>query len=480
MNIKLPDYSNAKLLIYGDIMLDRYWYGDTNRISPEAPVPVVRIMQQEERPGGAGNVALNTNALGVKTSLYCFCGDDEIANSLEHKLMNAGISPYFQRISDMPTVTKLRILSLHQQLIRLDFEEFYHEKDGHDDLLSQFINDAPTAQAIILSDYGKGVAQNAAAIINAARKVKVPVFVDPKSKDFNDYKNATIITPNLKEFEAVVGVCKDETMLVERAYNLMKTHDLDGLLITRGAKGMTLVTQKEPVLHLPTQAKDVFDVTGAGDTVIATLAASVAAGCSMAEATYIANIAAGIVVGKLGAATATLPEIRQEIEGHLYTDKGIVTEDRLKAIVHEAQKHGEKVVMTNGCFDILHSGHVMYLEQAKALGNRLIVAVNDDDSVRRLKGGDRPINSLERRMQVLSGLSAVDWVVPFSEDTPERVICRILPDVLVKGGDWQVNQIAGADCVIKAGGEVKILGFEEGISTTKIVDKIRKEQKGDK
>lgn len=480
MNIKLPDYSKAKVIIYGDIMLDRYWYGDTNRISPEAPVPVVRIMQQEDRPGGAGNVALNSNALGAQTSLYCFCGDDDVADTLEHKLSNAGIAPHFQRVPDMPTVTKLRILSLHQQLIRLDFEEFYHEKDGHDDLLSRCENELPTAQAMILSDYGKGVAQNAKHIINAAKKAKVPVFIDPKSHDFSVYNNATIITPNLKEFEAVVGHCKDEAMLVERGYNLMKQHGLEALLITRGSKGMTLITKKDPVLHLPTQAKDVFDVTGAGDTVIATLAASVAAGCSLQEATYLANVAAGIVVGKLGAATATLPELRQEIEGHAYTDKGVVTEDRLKAIVHEAQKHGEKVVMTNGCFDILHSGHVMYLNQAKALGNRLIVAVNDDDSVRRLKGSDRPINSLERRMQVLSGLSAVDWVVPFSEDTPERIICHVLPDVLVKGGDWKVEQIAGSDCVLKAGGQVEVLGFEEGISTTKIVDKIKKDQKGAK
>lgn len=477
MNKKLPDYSEAKVIIYGDIMLDRYWYGDTNRISPEAPVPVVRIMQQDERPGGAGNVALNASALGVKASLYSFCGDDDIANMLEQKLINTGISPHFHRIADMPTVTKLRVLSLHQQLIRLDFEEFYHEKDGHDDLLNRCITELPTAQAMIFSDYGKGIAQNAKQIIAAANNAKVPVFIDPKSNDFTVYNNATIITPNLKEFEAVVGECKDEATLVERGYKLMEVHSLEALLITRGAKGMTLITKKEPILHLPTQAKDVFDVTGAGDTVIATLAASVAAGCSFQEATYLANVAAGIVVGKLGAATATVPELRQKVEEQLYTDKGMVKEDRLKSIVQEAQKHGEKVVMTNGCFDILHSGHVMYLEQAKALGNRLIVAVNNDDSVRRLKGNDRPINSLERRMQVLSGLSAVDWVVSFSEDTPERIICNILPDVLVKGGDWKVEQIAGSDCVLKAGGDVKILGFEEGISTSKIVDKINKEKK---
>lgn len=472
MKVKLPDFKSAKVIVFGDVMLDRYWYGDTSRISPEAPVPVVHINHVEERPGGAGNVALNISSLGASVSLYSMSGADEVADILEHKLAAAGVKPFFHRVTNMPTVTKLRILSLNQQLIRLDFEERFHEVSNHD-LVSHCVNEIAQAKTVVLSDYGKGGIQDAQMIIQAARKAKVPVLVDPKSKDFSQYDYASVITPNMKEFEAVVGECPDEAALTERGFNLIKAHHLSALLITRGARGMTLLEKQGTVLHLPTQAKEVYDVTGAGDTVIGVFAACLATGLSFEHATVIANAAAGIVVGKVGAATVTVPELLREAQGKVNNNRGVVNEDRLFAMVHDAQKHGDKVVMTNGCFDILHSGHVMYLEQAKALGNKLIVAVNDDDSVRRLKGSDRPINSLERRMDVLAGLQAVDWVVPFSEDTPERLICKILPDVLVKGGDWQIDQIAGADCVLKHGGKVKVLGFEEGISTSEIVKKIR-------
>jgi D-beta-D-heptose 7-phosphate kinase / D-beta-D-heptose 1-phosphate adenosyltransferase len=473
MKIHLPKFESIRVLVMGDVMLDRYWHGETSRISPEAPVPVVRVTQQEDRPGGAGNVALNIAALGAKPALYSMCGEDDVADILEHKLTAAGVAVNFQRISGMPTVTKLRVLSLHQQLIRLDFEEPFHQVANHD-LLSRCLHQIPTIDAVVLSDYAKGGIQNTQAIIDAANKANVPVLVDPKSKDFSIYQNATIITPNLHEFEAVVGVCDDERMLVEKGFSLLKSLNLRALLITRGSKGMTLLTDKDLVMHLPTEAKDVYDVTGAGDTVIGVLSASIAAGLPFAEATVLANKAAGIVVGKIGAATVSVPELRKQLMRSSTLDRGILDEDRLYALMKDAQRHGERIVFTNGCFDILHSGHVMYLEQAKALGDRLVVAVNDDDSVKRLKGADRPINSLDRRMAVLSGLASVDWVVPFREDTPQRLICHLLPDILVKGGDWQVDQVAGAECVLRAGGEVKILGFEEGISTTNIVKKIRK------
>lgn len=473
MKIDLPNFQSAKILIVGDVMLDRYWYGDTSRISPEAPVPVVHVLTHEDRPGGAGNVALNVTALDAQASLYSLCGEDDVADILEHKLTAAGVTVHFKRIAGMPTVVKLRVLSLHQQLIRLDFEESFHQISNQD-LLSRCLNDIPQANAIILSDYGKGGLQQTKTIIAAAKKERVPVLVDPKIKDFAFYQGATIITPNLHEFEAVVGKCEDETALVERGYQLLEKIGLEALLITRGAKGMTLITKADPVMHLPTQAKEVYDVTGAGDTVIGVLATALAAGASFQAATILANKAAGIVVGKIGAATASVPELRRALRDAKTIDKGIVDEDRLYTMVKEAQHQGEKVVFTNGCFDILHSGHVMYLEQAKALGDRLIVGVNDDESTKRLKGADRPINTLERRMAVLSALASVDWVVPFNEDTPERLICKLLPDFLVKGGDWHPEQIAGADCVLQSGGEVKILAFEEGISTTHIVQKIKK------
>ena len=261
MNIKLPDFTNANVLVFGDVMLDRYWYGDTARISPEAPVPVVHVNEVEERPGGAGNVALNISTLGVQTTLYSMCGDDAIANTLEHQLIAAGIKPYFQRIADMPTITKLRVLSLNQQLIRLDFEEAFHAISNQV-LIEQCIADMQHAGALIISDYNKGSVQDTHNLIKAAKAQGIPILIDPKSNDFSVYQQASIITPNLKEFEAVVGTCKDETMLIERAYSLIKTHALDALLITRGARGMTLVTQSEPVLHLPTHAQDVYDVTG--------------------------------------------------------------------------------------------------------------------------------------------------------------------------------------------------------------------------
>ena len=410
MNIKLPDFTNANVLVFGDVMLDRYWYGDTARISPEAPVPVVHVNEVEERPGGAGNVALNISTLGVQTTLYSMC-DDAIANTLEHQLIAAGIKPYFQRIADMPTITKLRVLSLNQQLIRLDFEEAFHAISNQV-LIEQCIADMQHAGALIISDYNKGSVQDTHNLIKAAKAQGIPILIDPKSNDFSVYQQASIITPNLKEFEAVVGTCKDETMLIERAYSLIKTHALDALLITRGARGMTLVTQSEPVLHLPTHAQDVYDVTGAGDTVIGVLAAGLAAGMKLPDATTLANIAAGIAVGKIGAATVALSELQCALEPSTSFGQGIVDENKLQNLIKEAQAQGEKVVMTNGCFDLLHAGHVMYLEQAKALGDKLIVAVNSDESVKRLKGDNRPINTEQRRMEVLSGLSAVDWVYP--------------------------------------------------------------------
>jgi D-beta-D-heptose 7-phosphate kinase/D-beta-D-heptose 1-phosphate adenosyltransferase len=298
--------------------------------------------------------------------------------------------------------------------------------------------------------------------------------VDPKGADFSLYRGATLITPNLNEFEAVVGPCADEHELVSRGNVLIKDQQLDALLVTRGEHGMTLLRGGEKELHLPTQAREVFDVTGAGDTVISVMAVALGAGASLPDATALANLAAGIVVGKLGTATVSLPELRRTVQEHQNTGSGVVSEEQLVVMVEDARVHGESIVMTNGCFDILHAGHVAYLERAKQQGDRLIVAVNDDNSVRQLKGPGRPVNSCERRMAVLAALGSVDWVVPFSEDTPERLICRLLPDLLVKGGDYKPEDIAGYRCVKDNGGDVRVLGFEDGCSTSDIIDVIRK------
>jgi D-beta-D-heptose 7-phosphate kinase/D-beta-D-heptose 1-phosphate adenosyltransferase len=472
MKVNVPDFAPARVLVVGDVMLDRYWQGPAARISPEAPVPVVRVEHEEDRPGGAGNVALNVSALGAGATLLGATGDDAAADTLQARLTGAGVTCRFQRVAGVPTVTKLRVLSRHQQLIRLDFEQGFPGFDAAT-LLRAFAAELPAAGAVILSDYGKGALAGSRELIAAARAAGRPVLVDPKSLDFSAYHGATLITPNLKEFEAVVGHCPDERALVERGANLMRAHDLAALLVTRGEHGMTLLRRDEPELHLPARAREVFDVTGAGDTVVSTLAAALAAGEELPAAVALANLAAGIVVGKLGTATVSVPELVYALEAQWEPGRGMMSEAQLAIAMEAARAAGERVVMTNGCFDILHAGHVAYLEQARALGDRLVVAVNDDDSVRRLKGEGRPVNPAERRMAVLAALSAVDWVVPFAEETPERLICALRPHVLVKGGDYRPDQVAGRECVESAGGRVTILPFLPGCSTTDIIHSIR-------
>lgn len=471
MKIPIPPFNLASVLVVGDIMLDRYWYGDTLRISPEAPVPVVRIRQNEERPGGAGNVALNLAALDCKALLFSICGNDEAGQLLENKLVAADVQCFFQREEHFPTVTKLRVLSQHQQLIRLDFEEALTKLDLAN-LLAIYQSQLNSVQAVILSDYAKGVLTEPQLFIALAHKAGIPVFVDPKGTDYQRYRGATLLTPNRKEFEAVVGVCHSEQELSEKGLALLRDLELEALLITRGDQGMTLLRPNHPELHLPAFGREVYDVTGAGDTVIATLAAAVAAGSDLEEAIHLANHAASIVVAKLGAATVNIAELRRAVQKD-GRGKGAMNEEQLLLAVADAKAHGERIVMTNGCFDILHAGHITYLEQAKQLGDRLIVAVNDDESVKRLKGNERPINSLARRMAVLAGLAAVDWVVAFSEDTPERIIEAIQPDVLVKGGDYRIEEIVGADFVLARGGQVKVLDFIDNCSTTTVIEKIR-------
>jgi len=468
----LPDYSNAGVLIIGDVMLDRYWYGPVNRISPEAPVPVVKVDNNEERPGGAANVAMNIASLGGLAHIVGLTGEDEPARVLKETLSSLKVKCDFVSLPDYPTITKLRVMSRGQQLIRLDFEDKFANVD-QELILSRMERTLPQVQAVILSDYDKGALEHVEALIAKARAANVPVFIDPKGTNFEPYRGATLLTPNMSEFEAVVGKVTSEEDLVAKALALIEKFDFSALLVTRSEHGMTLVRQGQKPFHLPTQAKEVYDVTGAGDTVISVLAASVAAGKPLEEACALANAAAGVVVGKLGTSTLSTIELAEAIHGSRDTDFGVITEAALIDAVKAAQAKGEKVVMTNGCFDILHAGHVSYLNNAAKLGNRLIVAVNTDESVKRLKGPGRPVNPTDRRMAVLAGLGAVDWVVPFSEDTPQRLITAILPDLLVKGGDYKPEEIAGGAEVIAAGGEVKVLNFEDGCSTTEIIDAIK-------
>ena len=472
MKVEIPAFSQANVLVVGDIMLDRYWSGATQRISPEAPVPVVRINSDEDRPGGAANVALNIASLGGKATLLGITGVDEASKSLITKLSAMNIVCDFVQQSDVPTITKLRVMSRNQQLIRLDFEESLHaiEKSS---LVNKVESLLAKHQLLLLSDYNKGTLSEVQTLIMLANKYNIPVVVDPKGNDFSRYHGATLLTPNMGEFEAVVGKCLCEADLVKKGQNLLDELALDALLVTRSEQGMTLIRKNQQELHLPTQAKEVFDVTGAGDTVIATLALAIAADATYGQASALANIAAGVVVGKIGTTTVSEAELMAQIYIGQESGFGVLSEDQLKIAVDMAKARGEKIVMTNGCFDLLHAGHVSYLENAKKLGDRLIVAVNDDASVTRLKGIGRPVNPLDRRMAVLAGLGAVDWVVSFSEDTPQRLIANILPDILVKGGDYQVANIAGGVEVLANGGEVKVLNFEDGVSTTEIINTIR-------
>ncbi len=469
------DFSQSRTLVIGDLMLDRYWSGATGRISPEAPVPVVHVNDVEERPGGAGNVALNIAALGGKSTLLGVVGQDEAGETLRTLLENRGVECHFQQEKAVPTSTKLRVMSRHQQLIRLDFEERF-DAFSLEPLHQLFAAQIENCGAVILSDYGKGTLAQVQSLIQAARKAGKPVLIDPKGTDFSKYRGATLITPNLPEFEAVVGHCENDEDLVEKGEKLRQALQLEALLVTRGEHGMTLLCADQPPFHHPTCAREVFDVTGAGDTVIATLGAALAAGAKMEEAVTEANLAAGIVVGKLGTATASVAELRHAMhsfDGSPESPFGVVDEEILLQRMRHAQSIGETVVMTNGCFDLLHAGHVSYLETAKQLGDRLVVAVNADESVRQLKGENRPLNGLESRMAVLAALGCVDWVVPFSEETPERLYCKLLPDVLVKGGDYKPEAVVGRDCVVGNGGRVEILQFLDGHSTTSMVEKMR-------
>ncbi|WP_298771554.1 bifunctional D-glycero-beta-D-manno-heptose-7-phosphate kinase/D-glycero-beta-D-manno-heptose 1-phosphate adenylyltransferase HldE [uncultured Shewanella sp.] len=472
MKITLPAFENANVLVVGDVMLDRYWAGPTGRISPEAPVPVVKIDQHEDRPGGAANVAINIAAMGGRAQLAGIVGEDETAKALTQSIQTSGVEPVWHCVDSKPTITKLRVMSRNQQLLRLDFEEAYSQFES-DTLLLKAKSFVPDVDVIILSDYAKGALVSPQDFIQYANEVGVKVLVDPKGKDFSRYQGAYLLTPNMSEFEDVVGEVTSEIELVEKAQALLKQYNIQAILVTRSEKGMTLIKREGGELHIPTVAKEVFDVTGAGDTVISALATSLAAGSELEQACAIANMAAGIVVGKLGTSTVTRLELIEALSSsHGEMGFGSVSEDQLMVAMEQAQARGEKIVMTNGCFDILHAGHVSYLKQARSLGDRLIVAVNSDDSVRRLKGEGRPVNPEDRRMTVLAELASVDWVVPFSEDTPERIISQLLPDLLVKGGDYKVDEIAGGEAVIAAGGKVEVLGFEEGISTTAIIENI--------
>jgi len=470
--LTIPDFTQLRVLVAGDAMLDEYWFGATDRISPEAPVPVVRTERSEQRAGGAANVALNLAALGCQVELAALVGADDRATTLEQLLVSHGVGCQFERAEGCPTIHKLRVLSRNQQLIRLDYESDLRAHAGS--FAAHVSALVSSTDIVVLSDYGKGSLAAVEGVIASCREHGKRVLVDPKGTRFERYRGATLVTPNRREFEAVVGPWRDESEFESLAERLRDDLDLDALLVTRGEHGMSLISAGAPAITLAAEAREVFDVTGAGDTVIALMAAGLGGGLALESAAALANLGAGLVVRKIGVASVSPTELRLALHRRGAGGRGLVNAAELESLLSEARARGERIVMTNGCFDILHAGHVAYLEEAKALGDRLVVAVNDDASVSRLKGPTRPITPLEDRMAVLAGLAAVDWVVPFSEDTPASLIERLLPDVLVKGGDYRADDVAGGKAVITNGGEVRILSFREGRSTSALIDAIRR------
>ena len=467
----LPPFQEVSALVVGDLMLDQYWHGPARRISPEAPVPVVQVNATEMRPGGAANVALNLRHLGCTTHLCGIVGEDDAGRTLSDRLAQESISSHLV-YGVAPTVVKLRVLSQHQQLIRLDFETPHHDSDL-ERLSEHFRRSLDAASIVVFSDYAKGALQQVELLIAAARERGVPVLVDPKGSDFSRYRGATLITPNRRELEAVVGDTGDLDGLFQRADRLRRQLDIEAIVVTLSEDGMALISGNG-VVHIPTDAREVFDVTGAGDTVIGTLAAAIGAGADYETAIRLANKAAGIAVGKLGTATVSVDELQNALlSEQVGINAGIVSESELLERVEVSRSAGNRIVFTNGCFDLLHPGHVRYLEQAAALGDRLVVAVNGDDSVRQLKGPARPINTLPDRMAMLAALRSVDWVVSFDEETPERLIDTVRPDVLVKGGDYRPDEIAGARSVTENGGRVVIMDFVDGFSSTSLIERIK-------
>jgi len=470
--MKLPSLQKVHVLVVGDVMLDRYWVGNASRVSQEAPVPVVDVAHVEDRPGGAANVALNVASLGARCTLVGIVGKDDAGRILRESLSAAGVTCDFVEAEDWPTTLKLRIVSQNQQLIRTDFEQALPADYGAA-VREKARSHLAEATALVLQDYDKGALLDPGPLLGDAAAANVPVVVDPKNKPFSTYAGADLIKPNMSEFLAAVGGSRGDDELVAKAADLCVAEDFAALVLTRGAEGMTVVEKDGRHQHIPARPADVYDVTGAGDTAAAALAITRSLGWEPIACAQIANVASGIAVGKSGTAAVTGPELAMALAASDRGDRGILNREQLVDAVKQARAAGERVVFTNGCFDILHAGHVAYLEEARALGERLVVAVNDDNSANRLKGPGRPVNPIERRLRVLSALSAVDWVTGFAEDTPITLLEMLTPDILVKGGDYGPEEVVGAELVEGYGGEVRVLGLVDDCSTTAIVARIQ-------
>ena len=470
----LDRLKGRRVLVIGDVILDRYVSGEVPRISPEAPVPVFRVRGEEAKAGGAANVAANVASLGGRALLAGVCGSDDAGALLRARIREAGVVDSGVRVDrSRPTVQKTRILARHQQMLRVDKEEVEPlTAELEKRLLAWLDRHGPGVGAVVLSDYAKGVLTPR--VIERACALGAEVWVDPKGRDFVKYRGAHAITPNAQETEAATG-CDTTTVAGCRtaARRLIEHVGFRLVVITRGAQGIFWLAADGSEGDAGTRARAVFDVTGAGDTVIAVLALARAAGLTIGDAVELANAAAGLVVEKLGAATVTPAELANALVHGFTTAGKVTTLEGAIALVHRWRAEGRRVALTNGCFDLLHPGHVQSLEFARSHGDVLLVAVNDDASVRRSKGRARPVQGVEQRMRLLASLACVDAVFPFREDTPERIVKAVAPDVLVKSEDWKKKGVVGREFVEQNGGAVLLAPLLDGESTSALIERIR-------
>ena len=473
----LAALGRPRVLIVGDLILDRYVWGSVERISPEAPIPVLAARHTEVRLGGAGNVAANLRAMEAEVEILGIVGRDDRGTALLELFDQVGVARGgVLALADRPTTEKARMLGGGSQMLRVDWEEARAlPEDQARALIGGIEGRLDGVGAVVLSDYGKGVLTKEVirAVVRAARAARVPVLVDPKGSDYSRYEGATLITPNRKEAEeALHGRLADLSELPRAARGLVELAKVDAAVITLGADGI-FWSWGERAGRVPAVARAVFDVTGAGDTVIAHLALGLASKIEFESAVRLANHAAGIVVGKRGAASVTRAELAAALGERSRATNGVLTRAELPLALAEWRAEGKRIVFTNGCFDVLHAGHVAYLRDARSRGDVLVVGVNDDESVRRLKGSGRPINPLADRLDVLAALEMVDAVVPFGEDTPGRIIEEITPDVLVKGQDWEEKGVVGREWVERHGGIVVLAPLLPGRSTSAIAERLR-------
>ncbi len=469
MKDKLISYT-PKILVVGDLMIDHYLWGRCDRISPEAPVQIVDIYKEEKNLGGAGNVVNNLLSFGAKVGVLSVLGDDDTGDLIRDILLKKGVKGEIFTQKGRVTSKKSRVIALHQQIVRVDRETKNDiDKELQEKILERFKEIVIDYDCVLLSDYGKGVLTEnlTKSLISVANEKSKRVLVDPKGSDYSKYKGAFLITPNKKEaFEATKIEIKDDLHLKEAGFKLKRELDLDYAVITLSEEGMAIFG--EEMIKIPTVAREVYDVTGAGDTVLSAFGYALSCNLSIIDSAHFANSAAAVAVGKIGSATVTIEEVLKYNQSVISCDSEdkIVTKEEIVKILENSK---EKIVFTNGCFDILHIGHVKYLQKAKELGDILIVGLNSDDSVRRLKGKSRPINPFLDRAYLLSALECVDFVVGFEEDTPYELIKAIKPDILVKGADYKDKEVVGSD-VAK---EVRLIDFVKGKSTTEIIKRVK-------